>query len=614
MTDTDLAVDGVAGPHEDRCLHQLVEAEAAAHPDRVAVVRGDQAIGYAELNRRANRLAHHLIGLGPDGPAVGLLLPRSAEFVVAALAVLKAGGNYVPLDADYPAERLRLMLAAARCPVVIGTTALLAGLPARAGVHQVALDAPHVPSAELPDTDPRLPAHPDALAYTMFTSGSTGVPKGVMVTHRGVVRLVRTPGVIRLDAADVVLHSSSTSFDAATFDIWGALANGARLVVAPSGRVSVTDIAALLRQHRVTTVLLPTGLFHLMVDERLSDLAGLRQLVVGGDVLSARHARRFVRAVPGCVLVNAYGPTEVTVAVSVHQVSQDHDDEQTVPIGRAMSRAYVRLLDGDLRPVPAGTAGQLYAGGAGLARGYLGDAALTARRFVPDPWLAGARLYATGDLARQRPDGTLEFLGRMDDQFKKRGFRVEPGEVEAALRADPSVRDAIVLADGATADTRRLVAVLLPAAGPADAALVDAVRSRLRKTLPDYLVPDLWAAVDAFPLTANGKVDRRALLAAATTAPVRGAEGDDDASADASESVEESTLAAIWQEILHVERVGREDDFFDLGGHSLLANKVVSQVRRRLGIALPLDAVFDHPTLGELAAVIQAARAADAMA
>ena len=599
MTDDGPAADSAM----DMCVHQLVEAVAAAHPDRVAVVCGEQALTYAELNGRADQLASHLAGFAFDRPAAGLLLPRSAEFVVAALAVLKAGGNYVPLDPDYPADRLRFMLEAARCPVVVGTAELLGALPQGTGVRTVAVDASGGSRAVASGTGPAVPAHPDTLAYTMFTSGSTGAPKGVMITHRGVVRLVRPPGIVRMDASDVVLHASSTSFDAATFDIWGALANGARLVVAPAGRISALDMGTLIRTHRVTTVLLPTGMFHLMVDERLPDLARLRQLVVGGDVLSSPHAQRFVRAVPDCLLVNAYGPTEVTVATTVHTVAPDHGDPGGVPIGRAMERTRVRLLDEELRPVPAGTTGQLYAGGPGLARGYLGDPALTAQRFVPDPWLPGARLYATGDQARLRPDGTLEFLGRMDDQFKKRGFRVEPGEVEAALRADPAVRDAVVLADGATADTRRLVAAVLPASADSGAVL-DGVRSRLRATLPDYLVPDLWAVLDAFPLTPNGKVDRRELLRIAVTSPVRHEE------AGEAESAEESALAAIWRDILRLDRVGPRDDFFDLGGHSLLANKVVAQVRRRLDVELSLDAVFDHPTIAELAEVIRAARVA----
>ena len=599
---------------ERLCVHQLVEARAAAHPERVAVVCGETVLSYGELDERADALARRLGGLGFDRPAVGLLLPRSVDFVVAALAVLKAGGHYVPLDADYPAERLRFMLTAARCPVVLSRTALLDRLPEDCGARAVCLDAP----AGEPPADAALPSvDPADLVYTMFTSGSTGVPKGVMITHRGVVRLVSPPGIIPLDGDAVVLHASSTSFDATTFDIWATLANGARLVVAPPGRLSAMEVGALLRAHRVTSVLLPTGLFHLMLDERPADLAGLRRLVVGGDVLSAKHARRFLQEVPGCELVNAYGPTEVSVAITTHRLAADQDADESVPIGRPMEGTYVRVLGADLEPVPAGESGQLYAGGPGLARGYLGDAALTAERFVPDPWLPGARLYATGDLVLQRPDGALDFLGRIDDQFKKRGFRVEPAEVEAALRADPAVRDAAVLADGATADTRRLVAVLAPAPGQPAESLVDLVRTRLRKTLPDYLIPDVWGVADTFPLTANGKVDRQALLRLAIEGAVRppdppvldaDAGGGEGAAAARGMDAEEVVLAEIWREVLGLDRVGPEEDFFDLGGHSLLANRVVSQIRRRMGVKVPLAAVFDHSTITALAAVVRTAR------
>ncbi len=584
------------------CVHDLVEARASAHSDDIAIVAGDQVLTYGELSSYTSRLARHLGGFGFHSPSVGILLPRSAEFVAAALAVLKAGGSYVPLDADYPVTRLRAMLTAARCPIVISTTPLSVSLPESTGARVVCVDTVAGTLAGMPAASPGMPVHPDALAYTMFTSGSTGTPKGVMITHRGVVRLVSSPGIASLGREDVLLHVSSVSFDAATFDIWGALANGARLVIAPSGRTSTADLGVLIREHRVTTVLLPTGLFHLMVDERLADLSQLRKVIVGGDVLSAAHARRFVTAAPDCTLVNAYGPTEVTVATAVHVVS-DPADADTVPIGTAMPGTHIRVLDDHLRPVPVGTKGQLYAGGAGLARGYLDDPALTARRFVADPWAAGARLYATGDLARQRSDGSLEFLGRIDDQFKKRGFRVEPGEVDAALRADPAVQDVIVLADGATADTRRLVAALVPAALPADRDFLDTVRTRLRATLPDYLVPDVWTAVDAFPLTPNGKVDRPALIHLATTSSVPAAE-------PGPMTAEESALAAIWQDIFDLPAVDREADFFDLGGHSLLANKMVFQVRRRLGIVLPLDAIFDNPTFRDLAAVLRDMRGA----
>jgi amino acid adenylation domain-containing protein len=579
-------------------VHEMVQSVAAADPGRIAVVAGETVVTYGELNTRADQLAAQLTGLGGPATSVALLLPRSADFVLAALAVLKAGGSYVPLDADYPPERLRTMLDAAHCPTVITLTRLLDRLPEEHGCELLCLDVTAAPVAA---SAAEVAVQVESLAYTMFTSGSTGRPKGVMITHGGLAHLVRQSGPLSVRDDDIVLHVSSVSFDATTYDVWNALGNGARLIIAPPGRLSTAEIAALMHRHRVTTALLPTGLFHLMVDEHLPELARLRKVVVGGDVLSPRHAGRFVRAVRTCALVNAYGPTEVTVAVCAHEVAPDQDDRQPVPIGRALQRMRVRVLDDDLRLVPPGTAGQLHAGGTGLARGYLDDPAQTARRFVPDPWTPGARLYATGDMVRERPDGTLEFLGRDDDQFKKRGFRIELSEVRAALLGDPGVRDALVLPDGATADTRRLVAVLVPKAGTKAENLIDEVRSRLRAELPDYMIPDVWATVEAVPLTPNGKVDRTALLQLATTPA-----GPDPELSAAPATADETELADIWRELLSVDHIGRDDDFFDLGGHSLLANRIVTQVRRRMGVSLPLASVFDHPTVAELAQRIRA--------
>lgn len=599
MTDTAAGTD----PLDECCVHSLVAAAATARPHHPAVVAGDGTTSYRELLGRSRVLASRLRAAGADRAAIGVLLPRSADFVVAALAVLRAGCHYVPLDPDYPAERLRAMVFAAGCTAVVGTSTTLRHLPDGFTGRRVATDVADPGS----QADEAVPTHPDDLAYIMFTSGSTGAPKGVMVTHRGVVRLVRPPGIVEVSDQDVVLHVSSVSFDAATFDIWSALTAGATLVVAPPGRLAGRDIAALVRRHRVTTALLPTGLFHLMVDEQVSDLAGFRRLVVGGDVLSAGHARRFAAAAPDCVLVNAYGPTEVTVATTVHTVSADDDP---VPIGVPMPRTSVRLFDDDLRPVRPGEVGQIYAGGRGLARGYVGDPAQTAARFVPDPEVAGGRLYATGDLARQRPDGALEFLGRVDDQVKKRGFRVEPGEVESALRADATIRDAIVLADGETAETRRLVAVLTPATAPPDAAFLSDARARLRARVPEHLVPELWKVVDAVPLTPGGKVDRAALRRLIATAqpesqPRSGPEPESTGEQAEPARVEEAALAAIWREVLAVDRIDPDADFFELGGHSLLANKIVYQVYSLLGVELPLHEVFDRPRFGDLVGVLR---------
>ncbi|NUT93885.1 MAG: non-ribosomal peptide synthetase [Saccharothrix sp.] len=550
-------------------VHTLVAAAATAHPSRVAVVSAERSLTYGELDARANGLAARLIASGVrPGDPVGVFLHRSAEFVLAALAVLKAGGHYVPLDPEYPAPRLEYMLAAVSSPVVL----TLGSSASRVSGPVVLLD-------ELPETGGPVDVavHPDDLAYVMFTSGSTGKPKGVAVTHRGIVRLVQEPGCVALDA-ETMLHLSSPSFDAATFDIWGALANGGRLVVAPAGKASVAEIGELVRTHGVTTAFFPTGLFHLVVDEGVTALTGLRQVVVGGDVLSAAHARRFLAAMPGCRLVNGYGPTEVTTFTTFHDV---RPVDGSVPIGRPLNRTYVRVLDEDLQPAAEG---QLFAGGDGVARGYVGDPALTAQRFVPDPWVPGARLYATGDLVRETPDG-LEFLGRIDGQVKKRGYRVEPGEVEAVLRDDPDVRDAVVVATGDRADTRRLEAFLV-LSGP-----LDGVRARVAGVLPEYLVPDVWVELPVLPLTPNGKVDRAALVS-----QPRGS-----SSGDAPLTETESAIAEIWREVLDVESVGRHDDFFALGGHSLIANRIVSRMRRALGVDVRLVAVFDHPTVAGLA-------------
>jgi amino acid adenylation domain-containing protein len=584
----------------DTCVHDLFAEHAATRPDHVAIVADDGGgeLTYGELDERANTLADHLItaGVAVDAP-VGVFLERSAEFVVTILAVLKAGGNYVPLDPNYPPARLELMLARAAPAVVVTNSTLVERLPAGAAT---VLLADRLPASAAPQ--PRPPVHPDNLAYTMFTSGSTGVPKGVAVRHRGVTRLVRDAGYARLDDTEVLLHVSSTSFDAATFEIWGALANGATLVVGPAGSPSVVELGDLLRRRKVTTAFLTTGLFHLMVDERLDDLAGLRQLLTGGDVMSPGRAHRLVTAIPGCRLVNAYGPTEVTSFTTCHPVPPEQPDGFAVPIGTPIRKTWIRLLDNDMEPVPVGAPGRLYAGGDGLARGYLGDPALTAERFVPDPWSPGERLYDTGDLARIEPDGTVEFLGRADQQFKKRGFRVEPAEIDEALRQLPQVRDAAVAAEGGTAEGRTLVAYLVPEPGhDGDPGWLPAVRAGLRERLPAYLVPDRWMVLDALPLNANGKVDRQALAAAAVEHHAAEPVG------DSPDGEIESAIAAIWCEIFSVPRVGRLDDFFELGGHSLLASRMAARFRAGMGLDVPLAVIFDHPTVAELAALVEEA-------
>ena len=579
-------------------IPELFARQVAAGPDRTAVRSGGDELTYRELDERAERLAVRLRGSGVRGETpVGVLLDRSADFVVAVLAILKAGGAYVPLSPGDPVPRLAHMLAVTTARIVVTHGALAGRLPVSVAAVHVD-DQPTPATASVPPAPaPAHRAHPDSLAYVMFTSGSTGAPKGVMVTHRGIARLVREPAV-RPTETDVVLLHSAPGFDASTLEIWGTLLNGATLVVGPPHTPSPAELGRLLRATGVTVLWLTAGLFHLMVDECLDGLRGLRLLVAGGDVLSAPRVGRAARELAGCRVVNGYGPTENTTFTTCFPVPHGWAERGAVPIGRPITGTRVLILDEldeGLRQVPVGRPGQLCAGGAGLARGYLGDPALTAERFLPDPSGDGARLYATGDLARMRPDDTIEFLGRLDDQVKVRGFRVTPGEIERVLREYPDVHDAAVAPYGNTPENRRLAAYLV--FEPASAAKPSEVRDWLRDRLPGHLIPDLWTTLDVLPLTPIGKIDRNALPVPSCAAGLL--------TEDAPVGEDEGVIAGIWRQVLSVEHVGRHDDFFDLGGHSLLAARMVSRVRRALGVELALSAVFDHPTIAELTRLIR---------
>ncbi|HEY0410807.1 MAG TPA: amino acid adenylation domain-containing protein, partial [Candidatus Dormibacteraeota bacterium] len=546
---------------------------------------------------------------------VGLVVERSPEMVAALLGILKAGGGYLPLDPSYPRERLALLLADAAPAAVVGPRHLLAALPEIPnGAPRLAFedaiseadtgaDAPLtvLRSADVP---------PTSLAYVLYTSGSTGTPKGVEVSHRAVVRLVRDTAYAAFGPGEVFLQLAPMSFDAATFEIWGPLLNGGCLALLPPGPFTLADVYAAVARHGVTTLWLTSGLFHLAVEEGLAPLGGLRQLVAGGDVLSRPHVLRALAALPDADLINGYGPTENTTFSTTHRLRDGLPaGEPSVPIGRpiAASRAYV--LAPSLTLLPAGCVGELWVGGAGVARGYLGRPALTAERFLPDPFsvdLQGEdRLYRTGDLARWRPDGTLDFLGRADFQVKVRGFRVEPGEVETALLGHPGVREAVVTAAKEAAGGHRLVAWYVPegADGPAPADL----RLHLRESLPEHMVPSLFVPLAELPLNANGKVDRRALPApeALLAGEPRLASEADAAPRTPPKNPVEEVIAGIWEDLLGLGHpVGVDDDFFHLGGHSLLAIRMLSRLRAALGVDLPVQQVFESPTIAGLAAAV----------
>ncbi|WP_159675618.1 amino acid adenylation domain-containing protein, partial [Andreprevotia sp. IGB-42] len=588
-----------ASRYPQAAIHALFEEQAAMAPAHTAAVFDGQTLSYGELNRQANQLAHHLRsqGVGPD-VLVGLCAGRSFTSLVGVLGILKAGGAYLPLDPALPVQRLAYMLADAAPAMVLSCDDDWDKLGID-NVRRLHIDDAAV--AGFPDCNLPAITLPDHLAYVMYTSGSTGQPKGVLVTHRNVVRLVRETNYFTLDACARVLHMAPATFDAATFELWAPLLNGASVVMPLPGPHTLAAIGEFITAQRIDTLWLTAALFKQMVEHELSHLAGVRHVLAGGEALSAPHAAAFLAA-GGKLLTNGYGPTECTTFSCTHAVQPEPGE--SVPIGRPIANAHIYILDAQGQQVPAGVAGELHIAGDGLARGYLGRPDWTAERFVPDPYgLPGERMYRSGDLARYLPDGTIEYLGRLDDQVKIRGFRIEPGEIEVSLLALPAVRDAIVIARENDAGDRQLVAYLIAKAGQTIAG--DALRAALLQSLPDYMVPAHFIMLDQFPLTPNGKVDRKAL-----PAPDR---SQDDTAYLAPRTETEARLALIWAVVLRLDRVGVHDNFFALGGHSLLATQVSSQLRSRHGIDLPLRQLFDHPTIAALAAVLDTAGAQQAL-
>ncbi|HEX7242123.1 MAG TPA: amino acid adenylation domain-containing protein, partial [Longimicrobiaceae bacterium] len=613
------------------CVHELFEAQARRTPAAAAVVAPGERLTYAELDERADRLAHALrgLGVGPDA-RVGLFLERGAEVVVAVLGILKAGAAYVALDPGYPDERLLFMLEDAGAAVLV-THAPLEGRLGAFGGARVDVDTPHprpLPhkgggehdydttegedrSVEMPlprngggwraRGEPGGGLSPDNLCYVIYTSGSTGTPKGVLGTHRGVVNYLTwfDREVLGEEGFDLPLVSR-LSFDAHVRQLFPPLLRGGAVWVLPEE--TVTDPAALLAElagrERVSFGGVPS-LWSAMLERVRSGETpkpgGLRAVLLGGEALSPELVERTLATFPGVAVWNHYGPTEATVNTTVARLGAG----EAVHVGRPVANVRVYLLDAHGGPVPVGVPGELYVGGAGVSRGYLGRPELTAERFVPDPFSAeaGARMYRSGDRVRWREEGTLEYLGRTDQQVKVRGFRIEPGEIEGALRAHPGVRDAVVVAREDEPGERRLVAYVTGREG-AEAPTSEELRAHLRERLPDYMVPAAFVALERIPLTPNGKTDRRGL-----PAPEAGSE---EAGEEEPRTPAEEILAGIFAEVLKLDRVGARQGFFELGGHSLLATRVVSRVRAAFGIELPLRAVFEAPTVAGLAERVEA--------
>ncbi|MFI2606494.1 amino acid adenylation domain-containing protein [Kitasatospora sp. NPDC018619] len=584
--------NGPVAPVAEQSLPRLFEAQAAATPGALALVCGTERLDYAELNGRANRLAALLLarGLTTEQP-VAVLMERSAGLLTAVLAIAKAGGTYVPLDDRYPLDRLRHILADTR-------TGLLLTDPAHRGHPVLATEG--FATVEVTDAllagapaagDPTVPVLPGQLVYVMYTSGSTGVPKGVAVTHRNVVDLLGNPHFRAGHHERVLLHSP-TAFDASTTEIWAPLVTGGAIVLAEPGELDIRRLAETVTTHRVTLVQAPSGLLRLMADEDPAAFRDVRQVWTGGDVVPPEAVRRIHRACPATDVVAVYAPTETTAIKTTFTMAPGAPVPAVVPIGRPLDNTRPYVLDTALRPVPAGVAGELYLAGAGLARGYVGRPALTAERFVACPFgEPGERMYRTGDLVRWTADGVLEFLGRADDQVKIRGFRIELGEVEAAFTALPEVGQAFAVVREDRPGDKRLVVYATGGGDPAE------LRAAVADGLPAYMLPAAVVVLDALPVTANGKVDRRALPAPDWAGVAEGR---------APRTATERALCDLFSDVLGVERIGIDDSFFDLGGHSLLATKLVSRIRAALGTDLPVRALFDAPSVAALAEALPA--------
>jgi amino acid adenylation domain-containing protein len=583
-----------------KCLHELFEEQARRTPHTPAVEFGRGQLTYAELNARADQLAHYLRQRGiQPGARVGVYLERSLEMPVGLLGILKADAAYAALDARSPRERLADMLEDLQPQLVLTQQRLANGLPDMTRLPRppdiLSLDGDWKQIVKQPATDLCTESAPEDVAYISFTSGSTGRPKGVCVPHRGIVRLVKNTNFASFSADEVFLHLSPIAFDASLFEIWGPLLNGGRVVIAPPELASLSDLGEIIREHGVTTAWFTSGLFNQMIDEAPEAVLPLRQIVTGGDVLSPQHARRALSLLPRTRLINAYGPTENSTFTTSYEVPRAFDGNSAAPIGKPISNTECYILDHRLRPVPIGVPGELCTGGDGLAAGYLNRPRLTAERFVPNPFEPGTCLYRTGDWTRFRPEGNIEFLGRMDQQVKIRGFRIELGEIETRLLQHPAVLQCVVVPRNHSAGGKQLAAYFVPNGKPTPSA--QELQLFLRERLPDYMVPAFFTTLDELPLSPNGKVQHSAL----PEPRVSTGGSAEDRCADETQR----KLQGLWESVLGVSGIGAQDQFFALGGHSLLAVRLVARIEKVLGKKLPVAAVFQNPTIAQMARLLR---------
>ena len=583
-----------------RCVHEVFEGQVSQSPDAIALEFEEKQFTYRALNARANQLAHHLRkrGVGPDC-LVGICMQRSPDLIVAMLAVLKAGGAYVPLDPSYPRERLAFMLADTGTRIFLTEKCQLEHLP-KHEAEVVCLDSDWCAIAQESEQNPTGGVWAENLAYVIYTSGSTGRPKGVAVPHRAVIRLVCNTNYVELGPGDRVAQASNCSFDAATFEIWGALLRGACLVgIAKDVVLSSKDFAAQICEHKISTLFLTTALFNQLISEVPWAFKGIRHLLFGGEAPDPKWARELLSHGAPEWLLHVYGPTESTTFATWYLVEQVPEGATTIPIGRPISNTQIYLLDSCLRPVPVGVTGELYIGGDGLARGYLNRTETTAETFVPHPFSSepGARLYKTGDRARYLADGNIEFQGRTDNQVKIRGFRIELGEIETALSQHPLVRQAVLIVDPMTSGVKSFSAYIVTEENQSRPATKD-LREFLKEKLPEYMVPSSFVFLNSIPLTPNGKVDRNRLVT------LKKEDHEENRVPVPPRTPLEETLVRIWCQVLGKEKIGILDNFFDLGGNSLLAIQLVCHLSRSLSIDISIRQLYDAPTVAALAEII----------
>ena len=559
----------------------------ARTPDAIAVSSPAEAVSYAELDERANRIARRLLGLGvrPEDPVM-VLQERSVEMVASILAIVKAGALYLPLHSAYPPQRLQWIADSVGKPVLLADAVMRErGLPEVPTVVFVDSDAEQ---HALSGTDPGIKVGPDHLVHVLYTSGSTGDPMGVAVTHRGVLGLA-------LDSCwegggqERILMLAPYAFGVSTYELWVPLLRGGHLILAPPGRLDVGTLRRLITEHQITAVHVTAGLFRVVADEAPECFAGVREVLTGGDVISAKAVQQVLQACPDTVVRATYGATEMSSFITNSPMRAPYSMGLTVPVGRGMDSTRLHVLDEQLRPLPAGEVGDLYVAGDRLARGYYLRADVTAERFVADPFAgAGQRMYRTGDQVRMRQDGLIEFVGRSGDQVKIRGYRVELAEVESVLARYQGLAHVVVVARAVTDGEKRLIAYFVAEAGEVD---VDGLRAHAIELLPEYMVPSAFVTLDSLPLTPNGKVDRKAL-------PEPVVEGL--SAYRAPQTARQEVLCSLFAEVLGVPRVGVDDSFFDLHGESLMAMRLISSIQASLGVELLIADIFDAPTVAEL--------------